>query len=168
MQKSHRIPAFTIFEILIALAISGVIVMLAVGLYLTLLKHIQVNSESARLNRQIAGFTAIISRDFESCNYISAHSPYEIECFFYDKTCIYFFETDYVVRLDRLQPDTFHLETTSPKFHFHPDKPDLLLQMEFEIVKDTYSSLPVFLHKKYPVKYLLPGNNDAFLTEKGF
>lgn len=148
-----KVSAFTIIELLVAMAVAGIMVSIAVLLYLQLQRYIGSFSAGMVRNNDILTFTNLLGRDMDLSNRVeyADSAIYTLG----EKTRVeYLFENKTIIRISESNTDTFKIHFQNLTINTVDEKPALVNSVFFEIRIDSDLAYPVKFVKEYPAQAL--------------
>jgi prepilin-type N-terminal cleavage/methylation domain-containing protein len=154
--KNYRIKAFTMIEMLVVLALSGILIAASMQLYLNYDKLIQMKNKQIDCGKETYQFYHIFKHEFDRAISVTA-SGNQVTLLSSAKTPVqYEFEQDFVVRLHDEMADTFFVKVNDFKAVKDPVSGfDNIVTLELQNCGETY---PIYLAKQYPNDVLM--NNE--------
>ncbi len=143
----RKISAYTFVEILVALAITSIIIVMALNLYFQLTQTNQRILKDYDTNAELIQLRSVLNTDFERYDNIE-YSIYELR--FKNKTseCIYEFSDVGILRKYQEKTDTFALEYSNLEYKLQNGNTGMLTHLSFN-VKYHKEILPFAFYKDY-------------------
>jgi prepilin-type N-terminal cleavage/methylation domain-containing protein len=151
--KYYRANAFTIMEMLVVLALSGILITGSMQLYLNYEKLIRMKNKQIGCGKETYQFYHIFKHEFDAAVSVKA-SGNEVTLLSSAKTLVrYEFEPDFIVRSYSDITDTFFIKVNEFKVdNGSVSGFDNAVTLELENCGETY---PIYLVKQYPNDILM-------------
>jgi prepilin-type N-terminal cleavage/methylation domain-containing protein len=147
-----RLKGYTIWEIIIVMVISSIVITLAASVFFRIRNYFHTNTGVYISGTDFIVLSDIMKRDFDRARVI--HNKDSIIYLIDNKSRIsYRFSEQYIVRNNNMITDTFHFVTG--RFHVGtlPDHPDMIGQVEFEVILKKLK-IPFCYYKQYEKQVL--------------
>jgi hypothetical protein len=151
----HKLPAFTIIELVVSLMISGIVIGIIYYSFLFFERQFQLYNDRSEKSENIILFKNAINHDFEA-SALAIDSANEIMFYsdFSKMSETYDIFDKYIVRTNNLEKDTFLFEAKIHTIDHHPINNKAITTIDFEI-KIGSDYIDCVFEKEYSAKELM-------------
>lgn len=155
-QSNHKIAAFTIAEMLVVLVLSGILIMLAMGVLNLVQKQIQLVEINYSQNNKVRSLERILWQDFNQYSFYYDNKKEQLVGFTPKDTLHYSFNDTFVIR----NFDTIPVEIKQKSFFLNAEKVNkgLIDAIELKLSK-SYQNTILFCYQKKDARFYLNNSN---------
>ena len=140
--------AFTMLEVTVVMALSGLILLLAAGIFFILQGYLAEQSRSFRLTGEVMDLTWMLKNDMDNCSAVAYHHPFLDFSFPGDSVISYEFGDSLLIRYDKDITDSFNIRTSGFDIEYSGTGNEFIESVYFTVeVQDL--ELPVHVIRRY-------------------
>lgn len=145
----RKIKSFTIIELLVAMSISGIVISMALLMFLQFRKYVYDYSTTLNRHNEILLLVNQINLDFDKFNIVEIGNYSTVKLENENELIEYYIDEDFIIRESDIKTDTFKIKTEDLELKFLDVDENIIKSIYFSIIIDKELTYPVLIKKEY-------------------